>query len=250
MQQLKQIYRSNYAGENIITELNIAGGEWTPSTDYVENRVTNIHSTNQAVAIGNGESRLAFDLKFVANHKGGLFAENRLQTYGCNALYRDFAPDFLIATGDEIVNEIASSGYTANKIVYTNASDVLAHPGKFYLLPQNPYYDSGSLAVYMACFDGHKKVFLLGFDQYDENDKQQSIVNNVYKNTRGYPTDPEIQDSNFLTRSLREVMKVYNDVEFVRVMPLNTYWVPEALRPLPNFRQIDYREFVIEADIG
>jgi len=250
MQQLKQIYRSNYAGENIITQLNISGGDWTPQTEYVENNDTNNYTTNQAVAIGNGESRLTFDLTCIANHKGGLFAENKLQTYGCNALYRDFKPDFLVATGDAVINEIADSGYTTNSIVYTNAASVLQYPGKFYLLPQNPHYDSGSLAAYMACFDGHKKVFMLGYDQYDENDNQLGRVNNVYKDTVGYLRHPEWQDSNFLSRSLLEVMRVYNDVEFVRVMPMETYWVPELLRPLANFRQINYRDFVIEADIG
>jgi hypothetical protein len=250
MQQLKQIYRNNYSGENIITELNLSGGEWIPTTEYVENQVTNIHTTNQAVAIGNGESRLAFDLVHVANHKSGLFAENKLQSYGCNALYRDFAPDFLISTGDAIIEEIANSGYTANKIVYANAESILKYPGKFYLLPQNPHYDSGSLAAYMACFDGHKKVFMLGYDQYDENDNQEARINNIYKNTRGYLKSTDSQDSNFLTRSLLEVMRVYNDVEFVRVMPLDTYWIPEMLRSLANFRQIDYNAFIREADIG
>jgi hypothetical protein len=32
-----------------------------------------------------------FDLKFIASHKGGILAANKLQSYGCNALYRDLA---------------------------------------------------------------------------------------------------------------------------------------------------------------
>ena len=48
-----------------------------------------------AYCIGNGPSRKDFDL-------------NRLkatgQTYGCNALYRDFMPDFIFSVDHEDVN--------------------------------------------------------------------------------------------------------------------------------------------------
>ena len=246
MQKLKQIYRSNYAGEHIITQLNLAGGEWTPETEFVPNAVTNTYTTTQAIAIGNGESRLNFDLSFIAGHRGGLFAENKLQSYGCNALYRDFTPDFLVATGDAIVDEIAASGYTNDNIVYATADAVLRHPGKFYLIPQNIQYDAGALAAYMACFDGHKKIFLIGYDQYNG----YTMINNVYKDTNGYPTSDKKEDIQFFSMSLKEVIQTYSDVEFVRVMPTDTHVISDQLTPLVNLRQINYNDFVKEADIG
>jgi hypothetical protein len=45
-------------------------------------------------------------------------------------------------------------------------------------------------------------------------------------------------------------MNTYNDVEFVRVMPEATWWTPDEWAALPNFRQINFRDFVLEADIG
>jgi hypothetical protein len=246
MQTLKQIYRSNYAGENIITQLTLSGGEWNPTTEFVPNAVSNTYTTNQAVAIGNGESRLQFDLNYIASHQGGLLGVNRLQSYGCNALYRDFTPDFLIATGDAIIDEIATSGYTDNNIVYANANALLKYPNKFYLIPQNIQFDAGALAAYMACFDGHRKVFLIGYDQYDTH----GHINNVYKDTNGYPGNADKENGEFYAVSLRDVMTTYSDVEFVRVMPQSTHWVHHRLTPLVNFRQINYRDFVVEADIG
>jgi hypothetical protein len=246
MQKLKQIYRSNYAGENIVTQLNLVGGEWNPETEFVPNGVVNTFTTTQAVAIGNGESRLSFDLNYIASHQGGLLGTNRLQSYGCNALYRDFTPDFLVATGKDIVDEIANSGYTENNIVYSTADVVLEYPEKFYLIPQNLQFDAGAVAAYMACFDGHKKVFLMGYDHYDTH----SAINNVYKDTNGYPLSTQQDNGEFYAVSLRDVISTYSDVEFVRVMPTNTHWVHHRLTPLVNFRQIDYRDFVVEADIG
>lgn len=246
MQKLKQMYRETYEGEQVVTELRLGGTEWSPTTEFIPNRVNNSYSTKQAVVIGNGESRTEFDLAFIASHKGGLFAADKLQSYGCNALYRDFQPDFLVVTGADIAAEIADAGYLADHIVYSNAEQLLAHPGQYYLIPQNLHYDAGSLAVYLACFDGHKKIFMMGFDSYDAAGQ----LNNVYKHTNGYPVAPTGQSGALWDLTLAMIAETYDDVEFIRVMPTKEYWTPEALSALPNFRQISIRDFINEADIG
>lgn len=247
MQKIKELYRSTYSGENIVTELTYEHGEWSPVTEHIENAVFNVHTTSQAIAIGNGETRLGFDLRFIANHKGGILATDKLQSYGCNALYRDFAPDFLVAVGPAIIDEIANSGYTDNNIVYTNAQYLVKYPGKFYIIPQNPTLDAGALAVYLACFDGHTKIFMLG---YDSNHGTEP-VNNVYKNTPGYPTSDTLENNSvFWSKSLINVISAYPKVDFVRVTPTPDYWMDSELQKIPNLRQIDFRQFVIEADIG
>jgi hypothetical protein len=252
MQTLKQIYRSTYGGEQVISKLTLESGDWETQTEFVPNSVFTTHTTNQAVAIGNGESRLALDLSLFANHKAGMLGENRLQTYGCNAIYRDFAPDFLIAVGpdtggaNDIIDEIAASGYAGNHIVYSNTYGVVNHPGKFYLIPQNVHYDSGALAAYMACFDGHKKVYLVGYDNYIHDHESSS----VYSGTPCYQYKNETFNGAFFELSLGIVMKTYPDVEFVRVMPTAESWCPETWMSQLNFRQISTRDFVIEADLG
>ena len=62
---------------------------------------------NRAFLIGNGLSRKGFDLRSI---------KNRGVIVGCNNLYKDFAPDILVATDHPIMHEIYRSGYcyTAN----------------------------------------------------------------------------------------------------------------------------------------
>jgi len=246
MQRLKQLYRSNYGGENIITAMTFQWNTRFPTTEFVPNSVYNTHTTSQAVAIGNGESRKNFDLKLVIDHIGGLGGCDSLQSYGCNAVYRNWRPDFLIAVGDEIVKEIAESNYCDNNIVYANAEYLLKYPNKFYMIPQNVMYDAGAIAAYMACFDGHKKVFLIGYDGYDS----EAPYNNLYKNTNGYLDSEVRQNGVFFARSLEQVILAYPDVDFVRVMPTKYHWAPVEHTQLLNFRQITYQEFIYEADIG
>ena len=74
-----------YEGETVNTHLIIRQGKKIQETAFFEDRVKAVPRGN-AYCIGNGPSRKNFDL-------------NRLkvtgQTYGCNALYRDFIPDFI-----------------------------------------------------------------------------------------------------------------------------------------------------------
>ena len=59
--------------------------------------------------IGNGKSREHLDLNELKDHG---------KVFGCNALYRDFSPDYLISNDPIIVNEIIESGYSKDNNVY------------------------------------------------------------------------------------------------------------------------------------
>ena len=205
----------------------LENNEWTPTTEFIPNSVFSTHTTTQAIAIANGDTRRHFDLRHIARHKGGLFAANKLQSYGCNYLYEEFLPDFLITSGVDRVKAVAESGICIDHIVYTNAQYLLEYPGQFYLVPQNPALDAGALAAYMAAFDGHAKVFLLGYDNYTD----------------------ETQDT-FWVKALSTIVTTYNTTEFVRIMPTAHYSCAVELIKQPNFRQISIDEFVREADIG
>ena len=76
-----------YTGETIVINTIIRKGQRIRETEYFEDKVKAVPRGN-AYCIGNGPSRKGFDL-------------NKLkatgQTYGCNALYRDFMPDFIFS---------------------------------------------------------------------------------------------------------------------------------------------------------
>ena len=252
MQKIKPLSRSTYGGDNVVTELSYVGGEWQPTSEYIPNAVFNNQISNRAVVLGNGPSRLELYphgnmFELLKNHKGGLLAAGRVQTYGCNAIVRDFTPDFVVAN-DEVAHELVNGGYCDKTIIYGTAAMVLKYPGKFYLVPQDPSWDMGARAAYLACFDGHTTVYLLGFDCYDSHASEQHSYN-VYVDTAGYPSTNSPNTEAFFIRSMEQVIKTYSNVDFVRVMPTDTYSVPDRWKYFLNLRQINFNNFVREVDL-
>jgi hypothetical protein len=245
MKKIEKLYRSNYVGEDVITNMTYTGGSWEYSREKISNGIINNQISNKAIIIGNGTSRLGMNLNLIKNHRGGLLASGALQSYGCNALYRDFSPNFLVATGDDIVKEIADSGYADDNIVYASAYDILDYPGKFYLIPQDPGWNAGTIATYMACFDGHEKVYLLGFDGIDT----PTDGYNVYANTPSYKAPSYGHSEEFWVQSMQQIFNTYPDVDFVRVTPTKHFRMPEPWLYVPNLRQIDFRDFALEVDL-
>jgi len=244
MLKVAKSYRKDYTGEDIIVERKKEGTHWYETVETVPNAVTNNQISNRAVVIGNSPSRLGFDLANLKKYSGLLGADT-LQSYGCNALYRDFTPDFLVAVGNEITKELSTSEYVKNNIVYTSAIHLLEYPNKFYLIPYNPYADAGTTAAYIACFDGHKRVYLLGFDEQDSPGQNF----NVYAGSNGYDhIDTEILSSKWIDNRL-ELFTLYNDVDFVWVTPHGRSNIPESHKYCTNLRQISFRDFVLETDL-
>lgn len=244
MLHLNKKYRRGYVSEDIIVERKLEGGVWKTTTETVPSRVTNRQISNVAVVIGNGINRLDFNLNELKK-PSGLLGTKTVQTYGCNALYRDFAPDFLVATGNNgIVDEIADKGYTNDHIVYSNAIHLLEFPGKFYLIPYDAYADAGTTAAYIAAFDEHKTIYLIGFDGHEPD-----WNNNVYAGTNGYDAKTTSIDHTDWINNRKQLLDVYDDVDWVWVTPHGTNIIPNALKYCLNLRQINYRQFVLECDL-
>jgi len=245
MLNISKRYRTDYQGEDILTARTHEGHNWHNVVETVPNAITNSQLSNRAVVIGNGVNRLDFNLNNL-KHPSGLLGSRTLQTYGCNALYRDFTPDFLVILGDAIIQEIATTGpYVNNNIVYTRAQSLLAYPGKFYLIPYDPYTDAGTTAAYIAAFDGHKTIYMLGFDGQDS----AGWNNNVYAGTNGYDSAQADVGHDKWIGSRAALFTTYDEVDFVWVTPRGTNLVPELHKSCQNFRQISFRDFVTEADL-
>ena len=244
MLNLQKKYRRGYVSEDIIVERKLVDGAWNNTIEKVPSNITNRQISNRAIIIGNGINRLDFDLNNLKK-PSGLLGSLTVQTYGCNALYRDFEPDFLIAVGNNgIVEEIAGTKYPETHIVYSSAVHLLNHPGKFYLTPYDPYADAGTTAAYIAAFDEHKKIYLLGFDGHETD-----WNNNVYAGTHGYDAKDVTIDQTKWINNLRQLFDVYDEVDWVWVTPWGRNIIPEQLKYCLNFRQINYRNFVLECDL-
>lgn len=233
---ISQHYRTSYTGEDVVVERTIDKGAWKTVCDYVPNQVTNDAGTGVAVIIGNGTSRESFSLSHLV--------KPQIQTYGCNALYRDFSPNFLITT-NKIASEMVSTGFTIENIVYSDLSTLLEYPQQFYLIPHNPYLDCGTTAAYLAAFDGHTRIYMIGFDGQDT----PGFNYNVYSNTVGYDNkDATVSDEKWI-ENRRALFFAYPEVDFVWVTPNGKHDIPERLKHCHNHRQLSHRGLVLECDL-
>jgi len=236
MQTIKRLFRNNYQGEDIYSLASYGDGAWSYETEYVPKIVNNQRFGQKAVIVGNGKSRENFELT--------LFKKKKIQTYGCNALYRDFTPDFLVAVGNEIAKEIRIAGYAYNHVVYSTPDNILKYPGTFHVIPQNPSWNAGALAAYLACFDGHATIYLLGHDGLDT----PRNFNNIYIDTNAY-RDYAATSDKFWALSMGHVFKTYNLVDFVLVNSTGRGYMPEEWYGYTNLRRISFREMVLECDL-
>lgn len=242
---LEKQYRSNYDGEDVVTSRTLEDGDWTSVTEEVPNNVTNNQISNRAVVFGNSESRKNFPTEHTLNKYAGLLGADTLQSYGCNAFHRDHTPDFLVVTTRAMAQECVDSGYTSNNIVYAQAPLTLEHPGKFYLTPLDQYADAGATATYLACFDGHRKVYLVGC----EGNFDEAYNSNMYAGTNGYdPINADLRGANSCP-AYKQIFNTYNDVDFALVTPNGEMRTYEEWKTCPNFRQISHRQMVLEADL-
>lgn len=244
---MERIFRSDYEGEFVVHLTSKSRGRVEQVREWVPNTIVD-KNTGYALVLGNGTSRLqlSIDDQVLLSHKGGLNASKKLTLYGCNALHRDINPHFLIVTNPKIANEVSVSGNYDKSIVLTNHKNILAHPDRFHLIPFNPSFDAGSTALYLAAFDKHNHVYFMGFDGHDSTEYN----NNVYAGTPGYAAKTAHVSSERWVLNAKTVFDTYPNTEFIRVMPYGGETVPEPWKYCANFRQINFKQFISECDIG
>jgi len=193
---------------------------------------------NVACVIGNGPSRKPLNLEYI---------NSIMTTYGCNALYRDFLPDHLIAVDINMVYEIIDSKIHYNIPFYTQHStktDALYKNGEpIEFIPNQPStYDSGNAAIDLAAINKHDIIYMVGFD-YVVND----TIPNIYTGTKNYTTNHFIPGANQQDvrwkKTLKHIIKKYPNTRFVRVMGNENNNINIKL---DNFIEITTNEFTEE----
>lgn len=182
-----------------------------------------------AFIIGNGRSRLDIDLESL---------RGRGMIYGCNALYRDFTPDVLIATDSGIAKEIQDSGYAKTNRFYTRRPIEGSGAKK---IEHNYGWSSGQVALSYAAHARHSYLYMLGFDLagLDNNEK----FNNVYADSAHYKTTKD--KATFYGNWLKQIVQTtqeYKNTRFIRVIAQDGYAPPE-LEPLRNLQHMSTNEF-------
>lgn len=124
---------------------------------------------SKALIIGNGRSRLSYSLK-----------NSTLTTFGCNALYRDFVPDYLIAIDDTMIGEIIQAKPKCEFIVPPFEEQF--EPAEYN--PNRPRENAGMVAMREAIKRGFTVLECIGLD-FLIQDYELNMAN-VYDGTPVY----------------------------------------------------------------
>ena len=189
-----------------------------------------LHS-NSAFVVGNGTSRVSINPKSLVEQ--GI-------VYGCNAQYREYDPHYLIAVDVKMVNEIIASGYHKTHQVWTNSNKGINTKHNVNFFSPHKGWSSGPTALWFAASQGHKEIYILGFDYQGLNGK----FNNVYADTFNYKksSDAATYFGNWLSQT-EKVIKEFKHTKFYRVIEPGAF-IPDKLGPLlSNLSHITIEEF-------
>jgi hypothetical protein len=220
-----------YTGETVIVKTIIRKGQKIQETAYYEDKVRAVPRGN-AYIIGNGPSRKGFDLNLL---------KPTGQVYGCNALYRDFIPDYLFSVDTKMTQEISENHVWEKCICYAPGLEVNRLKG-LNLIPNNPHYTSGNQAIWTATVHGHKKLYLIGFD-FREFGKDQ--LNNIYQDSRNYgPRNSDTIFAEWLTQFRKMIkQRPYCHFTIVHNNPPEYFGHLQTGTDLGNTSVMSYKEF-------
>ena len=184
----------------------------------------------KSFVLGNGTSRQSVDL-------------NQLKTkgtvYGCNALYREFDPDYLVAVDTKMIIEINKAGYQHNHEVWTNPNRAYHQMNGFNFFNPSKGWSSGPTALWLASTHSNQDIYIIGFDYEGINNK----INNVYADTPNYKRSHEKATyyGNWLKQTCLTCQN-FSQKRYIRVVEEDSY-IPKEFSKLNNLSHITVEEF-------
>ena len=187
--------------------------------------------TTSAFVLGNGTSRKSIDLNQLKEYG---------TTYGCNALYREFEPDFLIAVDTKMILEINKSGYQHSHSVWTNPNRAYHQMNGFDFFNPSKGWSSGPTALWLASTHNMQDIYILGFDYTGIDNK----INNVYSDTPNYKKshDRATYHGNWLTQTCITCQK-FSQKRYIRVVQQEDPFIPNEFSKIDNLSHITVEEF-------
>jgi len=182
------LYRSDYPGEFVILETRWSGGRKHETREWIPNPIENQHVSGRAACMGSSTDRRYFDYSRLSRHRGGLLSSKKLQTYGTGEIALEMRLDFAVETDAQRLADIKSTDYHVDNIVYTTSRNCINNPGSFYLIPNRPLVEDSVTVVYLAAFDGHREIFLLGYNN-EVQPGRDSWYSDVARVFQTYPVD-------------------------------------------------------------
>ncbi len=233
---LQKLHSVDYTGEWINVEL----GKDRADRRFIKPKIIFKNSSGNAICLGNGKSRTAYSTKQFDNTNKRKILRYYNVMYGCNAVYRDWQPDFLFVSKQLMAAQIPIEMHD----VSFASQEIMRRYDNFNLMPGGSRMDAGSSAAYLAAFHGAKRVFLFGYDGQPDPEKN----NNIYAGSDFYDDEQtKINDISWV-RNLQNVFETYDDVEFIRV---TTDQNPSyrCLHKSPNYKTVSFKQFISLADL-
>ena len=183
-----------------------------------------------AFVLGNGTSRKSIDLNQLKEHG---------TVYGCNALYREFEPDYLVAVDANMILEINKAGYQHDHSVWTNRNRAYDKMNGFNFFQSSKGWSSGPTALHLASEHKNNEIYILGFDYTGIDNK----LNNIYANTFNYKKSHEraTYHGNWLRQTLITCQK-FSEKRYIRVLGDDAF-IPKEFSNIENLSHITVEEF-------
>jgi len=183
-----------------------------------------------AFVLGNGTSRKSIDLNQLKEHG---------TVYGCNALYREFEPDYLVAVDAKMILEINKAGYQHDHSVWTNRNRAYDKMNGFNFFQSSKGWSSGPTALHLASEHKNNEIYILGFDYTGIDNK----LNNIYANTFNYKKSHEraTYHGNWLRQTLITCQK-FSEKRYIRVLGDDAF-IPKEFSNIENLSHITVEEF-------
>ena len=203
---IEPIEWKQYEGETVVVNTIIRKGKRIQETEFYKDKVKAVPRGN-AYCIGNGPSRKNIDLTKL---------KETGQTYGCNALYRDFLPDFIFSVDAKMTQKMVQDEVGLKTVHYAPSLEVNRKQAKgmLHLIPNNPHWISGNQAFWTAGVHGHKNIYLLGYD-FREYGKGQ--LNNIYQDTENYGERHSDTVFDGWLKQFRDMLKMRPYVNYIMV---------------------------------
>lgn len=186
-----------------------------------------------AFVLGNGVSRKPVPLDKLKQHG---------KVYGCNALYRHFEPDYLVAVDTKMIIEINKTGWQKKHEVWTNPNKAYMRFKNFNYFNPSKGWSSGPTALWLASEHKYEIIYILGFDY--RGLAEGTKFNNVYADTHNYKksTDTATFFGNWM-RQTQSVIQSNINIKYVRVVS-DTCYIPKDFAKYSNLKHINIREFM------
>ena len=191
----------------------------------------------KAIVLGNGRSRLNNDLEIMLKSNKTRHIIGYKVVYACNGAAWDSDADYYVINNRVLMGHLDKRLWNQLFVPW----DMFIDYDGTNMIPLVGPMDAGSIAAFLACFDGNNEVFLFGFDRQElPNDN-----NNCYAGKPCYDPANTTVDSSSWDLNLYGVMKAYPDVKFYRVGSGRS---PKNLVDLHNFKDVSYKESVFLGD--